>query len=42
MSEEIEVLKIVTLRLNEQEIPYMISGAIRLLLETVNLFFRDH
>lgn len=41
MSEELEVLKIVTRRLNEAEIPYMISGSIAANYYTVPRMTRD-
>jgi len=41
MSEELEVLKIVTWRLNEAEIPYMISGSIAANYYTVPRMTRD-
>lgn len=41
MSEELEVLKIVTRRLNESEIPYMISGSIAGNYYTVPRMTRD-
>jgi hypothetical protein len=41
MSEELEVLKIVTQRLNEAEIPYMISGSIAVNYYTIPRMTRD-
>jgi hypothetical protein len=41
MSEELEVLKIVTGRLNEAEIPYMISGSIAANYYTIPRMTRD-
>src|SRR4030066_1191940 len=41
MSEELEVLKIVTRRLNDAEIPYMISGSIAANYYTVPRMTRD-
>ncbi|HUT47361.1 MAG TPA: hypothetical protein VMX36_13860 [Sedimentisphaerales bacterium] len=41
MSEELDVLKIVTRRLNEAEIPYMISGSIAANYYTVPRMTRD-
>jgi len=41
MSEELEVLKIVTSRLNEANIPYMISGSIAANYYTIPRMTRD-
>ena len=41
MSEELEVLEIITRRLNEAEIPYMISGSIAANYYTVPRMTRD-
>ena len=41
MSEELEVLRIVTLRLNKANIPYMISGSIAANYYTVPRMTRD-